>query len=81
VSADGTGIRSRAGGADPPSRGRAAGAETIRMAPAATGRGSCPRRAPGTDSDLVTVDIAATIVTSCSAKEQTTPTWKKIFGL
>ena len=36
--------------------------------------------APGADGGLVTVDIDATIVTSCSEKEQATPTWKKTFG-
>jgi hypothetical protein len=36
--------------------------------------------APGTDGALITVDIDATIVTSCSEKEQATPTWKKTYG-
>ena len=36
--------------------------------------------APGADGGLVTVDIDATIVTSCSDKEQATPTWKKTYG-
>jgi hypothetical protein len=36
--------------------------------------------APGTDGDLITVDIDATIVTSCSEKDQATPTWKKTYG-
>jgi hypothetical protein len=36
--------------------------------------------APGADGGLVTVDIDATIVTSCSEKEQACPTWKKTFG-
>jgi hypothetical protein len=36
--------------------------------------------APGADGDLVTVDIDATIVTSCSEKEQAMPTWKKTYG-
>jgi hypothetical protein len=36
--------------------------------------------APGADGDLVTVDIDATIVTSCSEKEQAAPTWKKTYG-
>jgi hypothetical protein len=36
--------------------------------------------APGAGSGLVTVDIDATIVTSCSEKEQATPTWKKTYG-
>ena len=36
--------------------------------------------APGTDGGLVTVDIDATIVTSCSEKEQAMPTWKKTYG-
>jgi hypothetical protein len=36
--------------------------------------------APGAGSGLVTVDIDATIVTSCSDKEQATPTWKKTYG-
>ena len=36
--------------------------------------------APGAGGGLVTVDIDATIVTSCSDKEQATPTWKKTYG-
>jgi Transposase DDE domain group 1 len=36
--------------------------------------------APGADGGLVTVDIDATIVTSCSEKDQAAPTWKKSFG-
>jgi hypothetical protein len=36
--------------------------------------------APGADGGLVTVDIDATVVTSCSEKDQATPTWKKTFG-
>jgi hypothetical protein len=36
--------------------------------------------APGADSGLVTVDIDATIVTSCSEKEKAMPTWKKTYG-
>jgi len=36
--------------------------------------------APGSGSGLVTVDIDATIVTSCSEKEQAAPTWKKTYG-
>jgi hypothetical protein len=36
--------------------------------------------APGADGGLVTVDIDATIVTTCSEKEQAAPTWKKIYG-
>jgi hypothetical protein len=36
--------------------------------------------APGADGALVTVDIDATVVTSCSEKDQATPTWKKTFG-
>ncbi len=36
--------------------------------------------APGTASAWVTVDIDATVVTSCSEKEQARPTWKKTFG-
>jgi hypothetical protein len=36
--------------------------------------------APGGDAGLVTVDIDATIVTSCSEKEQAAPTWKKTYG-
>ena len=36
--------------------------------------------APGADGGLVTVDIDATIVTSCSEKEQAAPTWKKTYG-
>ena len=37
--------------------------------------------AQGADGDLVTVDIDATIVTSCSEKEQAMPTWKKPAGI
>jgi hypothetical protein len=33
-------------------------------------------QAPGTDGGLIPVDIDATIVTSCSDKEQAAPTWK-----
>jgi hypothetical protein len=36
--------------------------------------------APGADGGLVTVDIDATIVTSCSEKEQAMLTWKKTYG-
>jgi Transposase DDE domain group 1 len=36
--------------------------------------------APGSDGGLITVDIDATVVTSCSEKDQATPTWKKTFG-
>ena len=36
--------------------------------------------APGADGGLVTVDIDATIVTSCSEKQQAAPTWKKTYG-
>ena len=36
--------------------------------------------APGSDGGLVTVDIDATIVTSCSEKDQAAPTWMKTFG-
>jgi hypothetical protein len=36
--------------------------------------------APGTGGGLVTVDIDATIVTSCSEKELARPTWKKTWG-
>jgi Transposase DDE domain group 1 len=36
--------------------------------------------APGADGGMVTVDIDATIVTSCSEKAQAAPTWKKTFG-
>jgi hypothetical protein len=36
--------------------------------------------APGADGGLVTVDIDATIVTSCPDKEQAMPTWKKTYG-
>jgi hypothetical protein len=35
---------------------------------------------PGAGGGLVTVDIDATIVTSCSEKEQAAPTWKKTYG-
>ena len=37
--------------------------------------------APGAGGELITVDIDATIVTSCSEKEQAAPTWKKTYGL
>jgi Transposase DDE domain group 1 len=36
--------------------------------------------APGTGSGPITVDIDATIVTSCSEKQQARPTWKKTYG-
>ena len=36
--------------------------------------------APGAAGSLITVDIDATIVTSCSEKEQAMPTWKKTYG-
>jgi hypothetical protein len=36
--------------------------------------------APGTDGGPVTVDTDATIVTSCSQKQQAAPTWKKTCG-
>jgi Transposase DDE domain group 1 len=36
--------------------------------------------APGADRGPIIVDIDATIVTSCSEKEQATPTWKKTYG-
>jgi Transposase DDE domain group 1 len=36
--------------------------------------------APGSDGGQILVDMDATIVTSCSEKEQATPTWKKTFG-
>jgi hypothetical protein len=36
--------------------------------------------AGGAGGGLVTVDIDATIVTSCSEKEQAAPTWKKTYG-
>jgi Transposase DDE domain group 1 len=36
--------------------------------------------APGSDGGLITVDIDATVVTSCSGKDQATPTWKKTSG-
>jgi hypothetical protein len=35
--------------------------------------------APGADGELVTIDIDATVVTSCSEKENACPTWKKTF--
>jgi hypothetical protein len=37
--------------------------------------------APGAGGGLVTVDIDATIVTSCSDKEKAAATWKKTWGL
>jgi Transposase DDE domain group 1 len=36
--------------------------------------------APGAAGGLVPLDVDATIVTSCSEKEQAAPTWKKTFG-
>jgi Transposase DDE domain group 1 len=36
--------------------------------------------APGSDGGQILVDVDATIVTSCSEKEQAAPTWKKTFG-
>jgi hypothetical protein len=36
--------------------------------------------APGTGGALVTVDIDATIVTSCSDKDQAAATWKRTYG-
>ena len=36
--------------------------------------------APGAGGGLVVLDVDATIVTSCSEKEQAAPTWKKTFG-
>jgi hypothetical protein len=36
--------------------------------------------APGCGGGLITADIDATIVTSCSEKEQARPTWKKTYG-
>ena len=35
---------------------------------------------PGTDGELITIDIDATIVIAHSEKEQAAPTWKKTFG-
>jgi Transposase DDE domain group 1 len=37
-------------------------------------------QAPGTAGGQVLMDIDATIVTSCSDKEQAEPTWKKTYG-
>ena len=57
--------------------------KAIRAARAAarrTGLGARWRAAPGADGGPVTVDLDATIVTSCSEKEPATPTWKKTFG-
>jgi hypothetical protein len=36
--------------------------------------------APGTDGELITIDVDATIVIAHSEKEQAAPTWKKTFG-
>jgi hypothetical protein len=36
--------------------------------------------APGTGGGLILLDVDATVVTSCSEKEQAAPTWKKTFG-
>jgi hypothetical protein len=36
--------------------------------------------APGAGGGPVTVDIDATVVTSCSEKDQAMPTWKKTYG-
>ena len=37
--------------------------------------------APGSDGQLVTVDLDATIVISHSEKQEAAPTWKKTYGL
>ncbi|TQS31220.1 IS1380 family transposase [Microbispora sp. KK1-11] len=37
-------------------------------------------RAPGTDGQLIPIDIDATIVIAHSDKDQAAPTWKKTFG-
>ncbi len=37
-------------------------------------------RAPGTDGELIGIDIDATIVIAHSDKQQAAPTWKKTFG-
>jgi hypothetical protein len=36
--------------------------------------------APGAGGALIPLDVDATVVTSCSEKEQAAPTWKKSFG-
>jgi hypothetical protein len=36
--------------------------------------------APGAGGGLIPLDVDATVVTSCSEKEQAAPTWKKTFG-
>ncbi len=54
---------------------RAARAEARERAWALAGAG-----APGADGSLVTVDLDATIVTSCPEKQNACPTWKKTFG-
>src|SRR5258706_493962 len=71
VSADGTGIVSQAGGLLLTRACRVTGLD----------RDLAGDTAPGADGGLVTVDIDATIVTSCSEKEQAMPTWKKTYGL
>ncbi|MFF4777001.1 IS1380 family transposase [Microtetraspora fusca] len=38
------------------------------------------QHAPGTDGELIPIDIDATIVIAHSDKDQATPTWKKTFG-
>jgi hypothetical protein len=38
------------------------------------------RAAPGAGGGLGPLDVDATIVASCSEKEQSAPTWKKTFG-
>ena len=66
-----------------PGRGCAAGAEGDPGGAGrrpGTGLGAGRGAAPGADGGLVTVDIDATIVTSCSEKDQAAPTWKKTFG-
>ena len=37
-------------------------------------------QAPGSGGSQILVDIDATVVTSCSEKEQAAPTWKKTYG-
>jgi hypothetical protein len=54
---------------------RAARAAARERAWALAGQG-----APGTDGELITVDIDATIVIAHSEKEQAAATWKKTFG-
>src|SRR4029077_7803772 len=57
--------------------------KAIREARAAAGQRAwalAGETAAGGGGGLVPLDVDATIVTSCSEKEQAAPTWKKTFG-